>query len=373
MPSSLKMPFAEPRDAVFGLLGARRHRIVQFAEIAAGPLLPVGAPAARRVFPVPEPLFGRLPQRNDFELPSVSYDRRLGEIHDARLVGDDGFVVSGGSMFLIDPAWVEENILSNPAFRRPAVLPARRLPGAAFSCLLYWGDSYYHWICDVLCRLHDVLHRLPPEVRFIVPSVMEPWKWRSLELIGVPPDRCVQRADGRALRIERLFHAGPVAMTGDHEPDALRWIRDRIWNGVLGGAPAANRRRRLYLTRRGGRARAVTNEAELQPALSARGFEMVRADRLSFDEQVRLFADAAVVVAPHGAALTNLLWSPPGVRILELFEPGTLRRCYWSLAHHLGHSYHCGIATPAANPGGEANMTVPLAPFVSALDSVIAG
>ena len=38
-------------------------------------------------------------------------------------------------------------------------------------------------------------------------------------------------------------------------------------------------------------------------------------------EQVDAFAAAQVVVAPHGAALGNLVFCPPGVRVLELFAP----------------------------------------------------
>ncbi|MEI9864579.1 MAG: glycosyltransferase family 61 protein [Limisphaerales bacterium] len=78
------------------------------------------------------------------------------------------------------------------------------------------------------------------------------------------------------------------------------------------GAPGQAGWRKLYLTRNQTWSRNVVNEAELIPRLRERGFEIVDCAALNFDEQVKLFAEAACVVGPHGAAFTNILWSPPG-------------------------------------------------------------
>ena len=42
---------------------------------------------------------------------------------------------------------------------------------------------------------------------------------------------------------------------------------------------------------------------------------------MSVAEQVELFVYADVVVAPHGAGLTNLLFCREGTRIVEIFPP----------------------------------------------------
>ena len=39
---------------------------------------------------------------------------------------------------------------------------------------------------------------------------------------------------------------------------------------------------------------------------------------MSFAEQVKTFRAAKLVVAPHGAAITNLLFAPPGGTLVEL-------------------------------------------------------
>ena len=57
------------------------------------------------------------------------------------------------------------------------------------------------------------------------------------------------------------------------------------------------------------------------------------------DPPVLFRLEAACVVGPHGAALTNFLWAPPGAAILEVFQASAVRRCYWSMCKTLGHRY----------------------------------
>jgi capsular polysaccharide biosynthesis protein len=60
---------------------------------------------------------------------------------------------------------------------------------------------------------------------------------------------------------------------------------------------------------------------------------------LSVAEQAQLLGSARCVVAPHGAALTNLVFAPPGALLLELFHPQHKNRCYVNLAAACGHRY----------------------------------
>ena len=158
-------------------------------------------------------------------------------------------------------------------------------------------------------------------------------------------------------------------MTGDHEPKSLHWVRDTIWQRCLGGAPTRAGWRKLYLTRNQTWSRNIVNEAELIPQLQESGFEVVDCGTLSFDEQVRLFSEAAQIVGPHGAAFTNVLWSPPGLKVFEIFEPASVRRCYWSMCRTLGHRHDCGIGQPVVQAGKEANIRVPINDFIRAVEN----
>ncbi len=49
-------------------------------------------------------------------------------------------------------------------------------------------------------------------------------------------------------------------------------------------------------------------------------------------EQIATFAAADRIVAPHGAALTNLAFASRGASVVELFAPDFVQGCYWKLS-----------------------------------------
>lgn len=266
--------------------------------------------------------------------------------------------------------WIADNLKQCGDFRSKwSWLPQKR-HGRFFNLSLFWSSGYYHWICDVLARLHLVLPQLTPDFQIIVPPRMTAWQSRSLELIGLSQNQCLSYTGRRPWKVEQLFYASPVAMSGDHESKSLQWVRDSIWQHCLGGAPVRNGWRKLYLTRNQTWSRNIVNEFELIPLLQERGFEVVDCGTLSFDEQVRLFSEAACVVGPHGAAFTNILWSPSGLKVFEIFEPSAVRRCYWSMCRTLGHDHVCGVGQPVSQAEKEANIRVPVEAFVKAVDTI---
>ena len=67
----------------------------------------------------------------------------------------------------------------------------------------------------------------------------------------------------------------------------------------------------------------MLNEEEVFALLEPLGFEAITMDGRSIGEQAALFASAAVIVATHGAALANLVFSRPGTTVIELMGTNT--------------------------------------------------
>jgi len=66
--------------------------------------------------------------------------------------------------------------------------------------------------------------------------------------------------------------------------------------------------------------RCVENETEVVELLKKYDFEIIQDVKRSVDEQLSLFQEASVIVTPHGAGLSNLLWCDPGTVVIELFS-----------------------------------------------------
>lgn len=78
---------------------------------------------------------------------------------------------------------------------------------------------------------------------------------------------------------------------------------------------------RLFVVRTAATAhhRRLVNQEEIAAKLAEIGFVCIDPGTLAFEEQVALFSRARLVVGVHGAGLTNLLFSPPGGVLVELF------------------------------------------------------
>ena len=106
---------------------------------------------------------------------------------------------------------------------------------------------------------------------------------------------------------------------------------------------------RIYVTRDRARRRRVANEAEVWAQLEPRGFVKLRAEELTWAEQINAFRQAKVVVGPHGAGLANLIFCRPGTRVVELFNRAYVNGLYWRLAALRGLDYRPVVA-PGAEP-----------------------
>jgi capsular polysaccharide biosynthesis protein len=99
--------------------------------------------------------------------------------------------------------------------------------------------------------------------------------------------------------------------------------------------------RRLFVSRADSTARVLVNEVELAAQAASAGFETVVLSELSVAEQVRRFAEASHVIAPHGAGLANLLFCRPGAAVCELHMDLHLHWAFRRLAALRGLRYGC--------------------------------
>jgi len=62
----------------------------------------------------------------------------------------------------------------------------------------------------------------------------------------------------------------------------------------------------------------LINNQEVIEFLEKKGFKSYQTSKLDFYEQIYLFENAEIIISPHGAALTNIIFSKPGMRLFEL-------------------------------------------------------
>jgi capsular polysaccharide biosynthesis protein len=94
----------------------------------------------------------------------------------------------------------------------------------------------------------------------------------------------------------------------------------------------------IYISRKKAGVRRVINEDDVISSLQKSGFKDYCLEDLSFQEQIELFYDARIVVGPHGAGFTNLLFSK-NVAVLEMFPYKYVKPSYYYLTRCVGGVY----------------------------------
>jgi hypothetical protein len=208
--------------------------------------------------------------------------------------------------------------------------------------------NYYHWLFDVLPRLHLLEEHLDQIEYFAVPSGLSAAQFESLAMLGVQRERVLELNRGEKLYCERLLVPSLPGSEGAVPRWSVEFLRSRLIRGPLPDA-----RRRIFLSRGDTSQRRLVNEAEVAAALAAQGFEVLTTGRMTLAEQIRAFQEADLVVACHGAGLANLVFSGP-CRVLELLSPDYLRPdCYFTLSRLLGHDYRALVGEKAGEKWGD--------------------
>lgn len=136
----------------------------------------------------------------------------------------------------------------------------------------------------------------------------------SYEALGIPEEKIIPLERDSHYEIEKLSHIprGGVALVPD---EAIQYLRD-----LFQVHPVSSPSRKLYLSRNDGWRRRITNEEEIYAALKPLGYEHIVIGKRSIKEQAALFSEASHVVGPHGAAMTNLVFSSAQTKLLECFS-----------------------------------------------------
>ncbi|HEX3675016.1 MAG TPA: glycosyltransferase family 61 protein [Rhizomicrobium sp.] len=168
-----------------------------------------------------------------------------------------------------------------------------------------------------------------PNVSFEAVPHRERWRLKQLYVIDD-----FQPIPSTRVRIDPTFMM----------PETAAFIRDLVLDGY--GIHAKPATRRIYVTRNDTRKRRLINEDALLTALAPYGFEVVAPGTLSFREQAATFADAAIIMGPHGAGLTNMIFAAPGADVVEISPADKVTVAYPMLAKCSGHRYTGLIGTP---------------------------
>jgi capsular polysaccharide biosynthesis protein len=228
------------------------------------------------------------------------------------------------------------------AFRLPPVVRTGKAVVVATRCA---DNNYGHWMLDHMPRFWSLAQTGVGEgdATLYIPGGKSKYQQymlsrlpsaglRFASVVGINPRLHIE---AESLVIPSYVNPSLNMVRYGHRAKQLRFVAGLVENVSLAPDRQASR---IFVSRAKAR-RAVAAEPAILELLTPLGFQAVCLEDYSVPEQAALFRDAQVVVAFHGAGLTNLIFSRSGTVVIEIFAPDFIVTNFWSICHDLDLRY----------------------------------
>ena len=218
----------------------------------------------------------------------------------------------------------------NWTMRRVWMPSTNLLKGRALILAATGGESYYHWMMDVLPRVGLAKKngfKQESFDHFVVNGITKPFQKETLQALGIHLEKCrVFGESKKGYLCEEAVLPSMPGLVGLPPPEIVEFLRNSFSADPEKGAEL------LFVGRGKGDRRPLVEAEKIWAGLQKLGFARIEPERMSVAEQARAFRSARVVVGAHGAALSNLAFCRPGTHVIELFSPLYVNPCYRNLA-----------------------------------------
>lgn len=203
--------------------------------------------------------------------------------------------------------------------------------------------NFCHWVLDHIPRLRHL-----EDSHKIIMYKLAPFMKNMLELMGIDSNRVHELNERSILKIGRLTIESSMAKNFYHPcQDMNEDLVDFVKNSLTktSAKPLTNVcGKNVYLSRNKFDRRRISNEPELLNVLAKYDFLTVYPEELSMPEQIELFRNAKVIVSPHGASLTNIVFSD-NITLVEIFNQNYGTPTFYIMSKLLGFEYQHILAT----------------------------
>jgi len=202
------------------------------------------------------------------------------------------------------------------------------------------STNYYHWMVQILPGIDWAARTNRGERLRLAANPMLNWQRESLQILGLQDIPILELDVGKQYAFRRAqfndFVRGELTYAVSNAVVlALRRLAARVPND------GTKRPEAIYVARTDSQYRPLGNEAQLIAIMERLGVHTIVPGAHSVAEQVQHFRAARLVVAPHGAGLSNIAFCEPGTLIYELLPRHYPNACFDFLAQSSRLTYWC--------------------------------
>lgn len=237
--------------------------------------------------------------KNNFIIPEISYQQISGKLKGVR----DNKVLRSGTTRLLRK--FNGNVLS-------------LVQGAS-------GNNYFHFLFDIIIKLKLFKEKYSFENidYFYMPGTSQ-WQKKIISKFGINENKLIDSQKFRHIKADKVFaldhpwyRKDKVQKEIENLPD---WIIYYLRDKFLKYSKKFEASDKIFIDRSDSKFNhcKLINNQEVIDFLSDFGFKSYQVSKLDFFEQIYLFNNAKTIIGPHGAAFSNIIFSEPGLKLVEL-------------------------------------------------------
>ncbi|HAO46398.1 MAG TPA: hypothetical protein DCQ97_05700, partial [Chitinophagaceae bacterium] len=201
-------------------------------------------------------------------------------------------------------------------------------------------DNYWHFLHDLLGQVALARHTIGGELSFLISrKLSEKRYFKDALAISTSLSDCTW-----VIRDDCYYRANKAyfLQTMPNSNQQIFQVKELL--GIKDSPKEKNRK--IFLTRSRKRIRFLHNSEVIESLAVRYGFEILDADGLSLQEQIRLFGETRYLIGIHGAGLTNVMYRQNApLHLLELLPADYLQPHYFWISKGMGHDYSCLVGS----------------------------
>ncbi|OGB86046.1 hypothetical protein A3J41_01185 [candidate division TM6 bacterium RIFCSPHIGHO2_12_FULL_38_8] len=253
-------------------------------------------------------------------------------------------LVLANNKFIKELVWKgwEHNLAHVQKFANHQIM---RIPGRVAVIGQAAAHNYWHWTSEILCRL-ALLELQGIEYDYLYVPYHLPYMKETLELWGIDPKKIIAARDNLCIQADHIIvpslvsnvSFGGVMFSCYAQHHLIEYVKNKLLTAALQRNPSIRLSPRVFVSRKDAAQRRITNEDEVFALLQTQGFERYELGKLSVIDQILLFYNANIILAPQGTCLANSIFCTPKTKIIELFQ-GLNDATFWYLSQDLHLNY----------------------------------
>ncbi|MEP0984908.1 glycosyltransferase family 61 protein [Ekhidna sp.] len=317
--------------------------------------LPVKSISAQQLRQIPNTRYFKIYEKDAVLKPLFPYEEKgtnrhvkfeesfVLEVPNSIIVGLDGYVVFEGKQVIEETTRRWHHYSDHKLFQNGVISEVETIEKTVAVIAASASQCFTHWMLHILPRLKLLMESGLTYDYLYVPKLTYAFQKDTLEFIGIDNSKLIEAENDTVIKANKVIVPSLIYGVAAVRPSwACQFVKDTF---LPTNERKSTTKRRLYISRKisttKGYRRYVVNEKEVLFYLESLGFEQVIMEDYSVVRQAKLFSESEIIVAAHGAALTNVIFCKPGTKVFEIFMQRHLCESYFCIGMQSQLDHHC--------------------------------